>query len=32
LWSLRSHGIVREQDQPVLVDLDLPEDWFKLPF
>ena len=32
LWVLRNHGIVREQEYPVMVDLNNPEEWLKLPF
>ncbi|MFD1953940.1 hypothetical protein ACFSL6_07025 [Paenibacillus thailandensis] len=32
LWTLRSEGIVKDQEQPVVVDLQNPSDLFKMPF
>lgn len=32
LWVLRNHGIVSEQEYPVMVDLNNPQEWLKLPF
>ncbi|MCM3747556.1 hypothetical protein M3223_09325 [Paenibacillus pasadenensis] len=31
LWSLRSHGVIAEGDQPVIIDLKNTDDWSKLP-
>lgn len=32
LWALRSEGIVRTNEQPIVVDLQNPSDLFKMPF